>query len=355
MGFGGFHLVEVPRKEAEYLLNTYLDRGGNYIETAAKYGDGVSEKKIAEAVSDRRDEFILATKTRERTSKRALAGLEGSLRNLHTEYVDILFMHEPQTVEEAGQILAPGGAMEAALQAREDGKIRFIGISGHGRPSGMLYAEQNHIFDVLMTGFNYFDRFNYPQIEGELLPLCLRRGTGVLGMKALADGYLHRSTTEAIRYALSLPISSLVLGINSRQYLEEDLTIISRFTHLTDDEREELFRSAPELGTYVCRLCGKCDDVMDLNPMDVFLLEGLYDRQMDSGVVPEPGQYALQERLKHWFGQAAWAREEYGKLKSRVDPEQDYTKLNDCCPYGIDIDRKLRIAHAKLSAGGYIF
>jgi predicted aldo/keto reductase-like oxidoreductase len=355
IGFGGFHLVEVPRKEASYLLNTYLDRGGNYIETAALYGDGNSERKVGEVVSSRRTEFVLATKTRERTREGARQSLERSLRNLRTEHVDILFMHEPQTVEEAKRILAPDGAMEAFQAAKDEGKVRFVGVSGHGRPAGILHSVENYFYDVLMTGFNYFDRFNFPQIEDELLPLCRKKGTGVLGMKALADGYLYRSTKQAIRYTLSLPITSLVLGINRRDYLEEDLGIAEGFEPMSDAEKEELYRTAPELGTYVCRLCGKCRKGDSFDPSQVFVIEGLFDRQMESYETPDPAQYALQERLKHWFDQTEWAKEEYGRLPFTVDHEKDYRSLNKLCPFGIDIDRKLKIAHAKLSGSGFLF
>jgi len=355
IGLGGFHLVEVPRKEASFLLNSYLDRGGNYIETAAMYGDGISEKKIGEAVSSRREEYVLATKTTQRTRQGAIESLECSLRNLKTDHVDIFFMHEPQTVEEASKILAPGGAMEAVEEVKKAGKARFVGVSGHGRPAGILYSIQNHHYDVLMTGFNYYDRFNYPQIEGELLPLCRQKGTGVLGMKALADGYLFNNTEAAIRYTLSLPIASLVLGINNRDYLEKDFEIAERFVPMSDDEREQLSLRAPELGSYVCRLCEKCLDGKGFKPWEIFLLEGLYDRQMDSFHVPDPALYALQERLKFWFDQKEWARREYKKLGRKVDPERDYSKLNALCPFGIDIDRKLKIAHSKLSEKEFIF
>ncbi len=365
VGFGGFHLVETPRAEAAWLLNAYLDAGGNYIETAAQYGDGVSERKIGEAVAGRRGEFVLATKTRERTREGALRSLESSLRNLRTDHVDLLFMHEPQSVEEARRVLAPGGAVEGAEEARRAGKARFVAVSGHGRPAGLLHSARHHPYDALMTGFNYFDRFNYPQIEEELLPLCLSRGIGVLGMKALADGYLHGNPQAAIRYALSLPIACLVLGINRREYLRQDLAIAERFTPLTEAEREELYRGAPELGDYVCRQCGRCrlkggeagaaGGGEGFDPAGIFLLEGLYDRQMTDYRVPAPARYALQERLKHWFAQEDWARAEYAGLPRRVDPARDYRFLNARCPYGIDVDRKLRIAHAKLSGDGYLF
>ena len=129
---------------------------------------------------------------------------------------------------------------------------------------------------------------------------------------------------------------------------------MERFRPLADREKERLYRTAPELGDYVCRLCGKCRNGAGLDPQDIFLLEGLFDRQMDSQRVMQPAAFALQERLKHWFDQTAWAREEYGRLAARVDPEGDYSALNRLCPYGIDIDRKLKIAHAKLTAGAYL-
>jgi predicted aldo/keto reductase-like oxidoreductase len=355
IGFGGFHLIEVPSNEASYLLNTYLDSGGNYIETAAQYGEGLSEKKVGQALSGRREDFVLATKTKARTKEGALESLERSLKNLKTDHVDIFFMHEPQTIDESKQILAPGGAMEAVQVIREAGKASCVGISGHGRPSGLIHAVEHYPYDVLMTGFNYFDHFNFPQIEEELLPLCQERGTSVLGMKALADGYLYRNPVDAIRYALSQPIVSLVLGVNSRSYLEQDLEIARNFSPMTEEEKNTLYASAVELGSYVCRRCGKCRDGFDVNPQEIFLIEGLFDRQMDSLEEVNPPRYALQERLKHWFDQTAWAREEYASLKNKVDPSVDYSSLNTRCPYGIDVDRKLKIAHGKLLPDQYIY
>jgi predicted aldo/keto reductase-like oxidoreductase len=355
IGFGGFHLVEVPGKESSFLLNTYLDRGGNYIETAAQYGEGISEKKIGRALSGRRDDFILATKTKARTRQGALQSLENSLKNLKTDHVDIFFMHEPQTIDESKQILAPGGAMEAVHVIREAGKASWVGISGHGRPSGLIHAVEHYPYDVLMTGFNYFDHFNFPQIEEELLPLCSKKETAVLGMKALADGYLYRNPIDAIRYALSQPIVSLVLGMNSRTYLEQDLEIAEQFTPMTEQEVTALYTSAVELGSYVCRRCGKCRDGAGINPQEIFLIEGLFDRQMDSLEEVHPPHYALQERLKHWFGQTAWARKEYELLENKVDPSADYSPLNARCPYGINVDRKLKIVHAKLYPDRYVY
>jgi hypothetical protein len=148
-------------------------------------------------------------------------------------------------------------------------------------------------------------------------------------------------------------VATVVAGINTEGMLRADLEMASRFTPMTDAEKDEVFRAAPELGDYVCRLCGKCrTDVFD--PQSVFLLEAVFDRQMDDMRVRDPGDYALRERLKQWYGQKDVALRDYAALRPRVDPGHDYSSLSRLCPYGIDVDRKLKIAHEKLSADGYI-
>jgi predicted aldo/keto reductase-like oxidoreductase len=353
LGIGGFHLCEIPTADATVLLNAYLDEGGNYLETAAGYGDGISEIRIGRAVAHRREAFVLATKSGKRDAAGFAAELDRSLANLRTDRVDIAFLHGIQSPAEIDQALAPGGAMEAAAAARQAGKVRFIGVTGHGRPDGLMHALRQHPFDVLMAGFNYLDRFNFPGIERDLVPLARERGTGLLAMKTLADGYLYRSPEPALCYALALPVASVVVGANSLALLKKDIAIARSWTAMNGAEREELFLSAPELGDYVCRLCGRCREE-SFDPQQVFLLEGLFDRQMGDGHVDDAARYALRERLKHWFGQAEMARDEYAALAAKVDPERDYRHLNERCPYGIDVDRKLKLAHGKLSRERYV-
>ncbi len=353
LGMGGFHLVEVPLADATTLLNAYLDEGGNYVETAAGYGDGLSEQKIGRAIGGRRESFVLASKSTGRQAGSLRADLERTLANLGTDHLDILFMHAVQTHDDVEAILAPGGALEAAQAAQQEGKIRFIGITGHGRPDSLLEAIDRFPFAVLMTGFNYLDRFNFPAVERELMPRASAKGVGLLAMKAFADGFLYRSAETALRYALGLPVASVVAGANTMELLHRDLAIVRDFQPLTGPDREEMFRTAPELGDYVCRLCGLCRE-SSFDPEEIFLLEGMFDRQMDDGRVPDAARYALRERLKHWFDQAQKAQQEYAALARKVDPAVDYRGLNIRCPYGIDIDRKLKLAHGKLSAERYI-
>lgn len=223
LGFGGFHLLEVAAREGVALLDRYLDAGGNYIETAASYGNGESELKVGQVIRRRRHDCILATKTLERSKQGCLDSVEKSLKNLQTDHVDLLMMHAVGSMADLDKILGPDGAMDGVLQAKRDGKVRHVGISMHGQPDTLIAALRRYPFDAVMTTVNYFDRFNFPEIEETLLPLAQEKGTAVILMKPLADGFLWRSAAKAFHYAMSQPVSVVVAGINTPGMLEQDL------------------------------------------------------------------------------------------------------------------------------------
>lgn len=350
LGIGGFHLLEISRKEVSGLLNRYLDSGGNYIETSAGYGNGESERKIGEAVCRRRDDFLLATKVDERDKDGAMETLNRSLRNLETDYVDIWFMHAVQTRDDANRILAPGGALEAAETARRQGKVRFVGITGHGQPFGLRHALEKYDFDALMVPVNYYDHFNFPDITETLIPMAQLKKTAVIGMKAFGDGYLWRSPEKALRFVLSLPVALVVAGINTMDLLEKDIALAEAFEPLSHEEVGRLYREAPEYRDYVCRQCPKCDQIKGIPVKRIFELEGWYDRQMWDGRVTNPEDYAMRVRLGPWFRQQQEARSTFYWDGIKLDPSDiNREDLKDFCPYGIDISRKLRIAVAKLT------
>lgn len=350
LGFGGFHLLEIPFKEAEALLNAYLDAGGNYIETAASYGDGESELKIGKAVSNRRNEYILTTKTGERGKEGFLASLDRSLVNLNTDHVDLILMHGVGTMAELDTILESGGAMEGFVEAKRQGKARFVGISMHGQPDVLIAALKKYPFDAVMTTINYYDRFNFPEIENELVPLAQEKGTAIILMKPIADGLLWKSAPLAFQYALSQPVSIVVTGINTTEMLQQDLHYVNEYTPITQKEKEELFRNAPELGDYVCRQCNLCVPCPEGLPIsEIFRYEGYFDRQMANGIVKDAAEYALRDRLRFWFGNSGMAAAKYATVETKADK---CTKCGVCvpkCPYGIDIIRKLEIADYKLA------
>src|SRR5450756_1546360 len=233
LGFGGFHLLEIPLAEAKVLLNSYLDAGGNYIETAFGYGDGESERKIGRSVSHRRDEYTLVTKTGERGRQGCLDSLDRSLENLQTDHVDVLLMHAVGTMEELDALLSPEGAVAGAEQAVREGKARFIGLSMHGQPDVLVEALRRYPFRAVMTTINYYDHFNFPEIEDILLPLAHSRNTAVILMKPVADGLLYRSAEPAFRYAFSQPVSVVVAGINNRAMLAADLAYAESFVPMS--------------------------------------------------------------------------------------------------------------------------
>lgn len=349
LGFGGFHLLEIPVSEAERLLNTYLDAGGNYIETAHGYGDGESERKIGRSIMHRRDEFILVSKIDARDRDGAAKELDQILRDLKTDYLDCLLMHAVASMDELEAILSEGGAYETAMKAKKAGKIRFVGISMHGWPGTLIEALNRDRFDAVMSTINYYDRFNYPEIEGKLLPLAQEKEAGVILMKPLADGFLYRSGEQAFRYAFSRPVSVVVSGINSERMLREDLRFAEQYIPMTKDEEQTLFQQAPELGRYVCRQCGKCTCPEGINIPEVFACEGYYDRQMARGDVDDTAAYALAERLRFWFGNQELGRKRYNDLQIRADACIDCRKCLSQCPYQIDIPQKLHVADYKLA------
>jgi predicted aldo/keto reductase-like oxidoreductase len=349
LGFGGFHLCEIPYKSAEILLNEYLDKGGNYIETAPSYGDGESEIKIGKAVSSRRDEFILATKAHERDYTNCKKGIESSLKNLKTDYVDILLMHAVDSEETLNRILADDGAIKAAEEAKKEGKVKHIGISMHGQPDILIKAIKEYDFEIVMTTINYFDNCNFPSIKNELVPLANKKGIGIILMKPLGDGYLYKNVEKAFQYAFSQDVSVVVAGINNERMLNEDLHYVNTYKKMTLKEEENLLKTAPELGNYVCRQCNKCLPCPEgIEITEIFKLEGMFDRQMTNGDVDNPADYALKERLKQWFRNHERAIEEYKKIDLKFE---NCTKCGVCiekCPYKIDIIKKLKNIDYKL-------
>jgi predicted aldo/keto reductase-like oxidoreductase len=351
LGTGGFHYLEISTADTHAMLNRYLDAGGNYVETAAQYGNGESERKIGPVAAQRRDEFVLATKCHPRDREAAAQTIHLSLQQLQTDHVDILFMHHVQSQAELDAILADDGALRAAEDARAAGKIRFIGMSNHGHPELMIQALERYPLDIIMTGTNYYDRFNFPLIEERLLPMAAERGVGIVGMKGLADGFLWRSAEIALRYAWSLPIGTLALGWNTPEMLEQDLAWAEAFTPMNAEERERLFVEALELGTYVCRLCDKCLPCPEgINIPRLFELEGVYDRQMWDGVVRDPADFALRNRLRFWFEyNDKRARAAYAAVAVKADACTDCGDCEPRCPYKLPIVRKLRHTHYKLT------
>lgn len=246
-GFGALPIQRIPYEQAEALLNRALDGGISYFDTARAYTD--SEEKIGRAIGHRRDAFILATKTHAKTAEGFEKDLETSLRLLNTDHIDVYQFHNPPFVPLPG---SEDGLYDAAVRAREAGKIRFIGISQHSIDRA-FEAVHSGLYDTLQYPFNHLatDR------EVELVKLCREKNVGFVCMKALSGGLV---TNARIPFAYLSQFEGIVpiWGIQQMHELEEILAysenppVLDEATQrLIDDDRREL------VGAF-CRSCGYC-------------------------------------------------------------------------------------------------
>jgi predicted aldo/keto reductase-like oxidoreductase len=350
IGFGGFHLLEVSEDEAERLLDFYLDAGGNFIETAMAYGNGDSERKIGRVMARRRDECFLSTKVYWRDKANAARSINESLENLQTDHVDNLFMHGVSTFEDLDKILSDDGALRAAEEAREAGKVRCIGITSH-LPEVLLKAVQAYHFDAVMEWINYLDFMNFPLIPGEIIPACTAQGTGVVCMKPIADGLLWRSATDSFRWVWSQPeVTSAATGNNTMYQLASNLSLAKHQEPMSDEERNRVRHEAPELANYVCRQCHHCmPNAAGLNIPAIHCLEGYYDRQMMPGPVMDLPDKDIRNGLSNWFGNREWAKARYAEMDRQVPGDVDCSDAEQRCPFHLPITAKLKWVHQKLT------
>ena len=256
IGLGGFHMAKTPdRRESTRIIRTAIDGGITFMDNCWDYHLGESEVRMGEALRDGyRQRVFLMTKLDGQTKEVAAAQLEQSLRRLQTDYIDLVQMHEIIRHEDPERICAPGGAIEALFEARQAGKVRYIGFTGHKHPEIHLkMLRQDVAWDTVQLPLNCFDT-HFSSFEGLVLPVLVERGIGVLGMKPLAGGRLLEpgvvSAEECLRYALSLPTSVVITGCESVEQVEQALHAGRDFTPMSEQERTSLLvRTAPHAGS----------------------------------------------------------------------------------------------------------
>lgn len=244
MGIGG-HTIGTVR-DSDYavrLVQAAVDEGVSFLDNAWCYHHGRSEELMGRALQHGyRDRVFLMTKNHGRDAPTFARQLDESLRRLRTDHVDLLQFHNIAHESDADSIFSRG-AIEAAVEAKQQGKVRFIGFTGHHWPH-LFHRMLDYGFpwDTVEMPTNLLD-FHYRSFINTVLPALRGRGIGVIGMKALSGGHILEtgvSPSEAIGYALSLPISTLVLGIDSMEFLMEDVAIVRRWRPPPDGERERL-------------------------------------------------------------------------------------------------------------------
>jgi len=230
--------------EAEAIIQRAIDLGVNYIDTAAAYGRGVSETYIGKVMKDRRKEVFLASKTNDRTYDGSMRLLERSLKNLQTDHLDLWQNHNVRTQEDLDKMFAKEGSMKAMAKARDEKIVRFLGISGHYSPFVLKKGIEQYPFDSILMALNAADKHNASFIDN-LLPAAVEKGIAIVGMKIPARGRIFKeggltSMEQAMRYVLTLPVSTVIVGISTLKELEEDVRIAENFKPMTAEEMAHL-------------------------------------------------------------------------------------------------------------------
>ncbi|WXB00361.1 aldo/keto reductase [Pendulispora brunnea] len=262
VGIGGFHIGEPSEQEGIRIVRTALDRGINFLDNCWDYNDGKSEERMGKALRDGyRDKAFLMTKLDGRTKQSAQEQLEQSLRRLGTDRIDLVQIHEVIRDSDPDRCFAAGGCVEALVEAKKAGKIRFIGFTGHKHPNihlAMLRAADTHgfAFDTVQMPLNVMDA-HFRSFEHNVLPVLVEKRIGVLGMKSMGSGILLESKTvtpvECLHYAMNLPTSVVITGCDSMGVLEQAISAAISFKPMDKAEVAALLektRAAAAEGKY---------------------------------------------------------------------------------------------------------
>ena len=264
IGLGGWHLglKHVDEKLSVRIVRSAIDRGINFLDNSWDYSDGLSELRMGEALRDgyRQHAFVM-TKIDGRSRKEATKQLDESLQRLRVDHIDLVQHHEVIRFEDPHRIFDDEGANAALVEARTAGKIRYIGFTGHKDPLIHLHTlevarENGFTFDAVQMPLNVMDA-HYRSFEKLVLPELVKLEIGVLGMKSMSNGILLKSKTvtpiECLQYALSLPTSVVITGIDTLEILEQAFEAIESYHPLSVDERDALLaktRAAAATGQF---------------------------------------------------------------------------------------------------------
>jgi predicted aldo/keto reductase-like oxidoreductase len=260
IGVGGFHLgsEKVDEQLSIRIVRTAIDRGINFLDNCWDYNEGASEIRMGKALRDGyRDKVFLMTKIDGRSRKEAERQLDESLRRLQVDHIDLVQHHEVLRYEDPHRIFDEEGANAVLVEARKAGKLRYIGFTGHKDPRIHLYmlevaAKHAFRFDAVQMPLNVMDA-HYRSFEKEVLPELVKQKIGVLGMKSMANRFLLKSNTvtplECLHYALNLPTSVVITGIDSMEILDQAFEAVSTFRPMSDREVASLLAKTLEAAT----------------------------------------------------------------------------------------------------------
>jgi len=318
LGFGGLPLMNISREEASKVIRACLDGGINFADTATGYGD--SEEMLSMALEVDRESFYIATKSMNRSAKGMAKMIDQSLMRMKTDYIDIYQIHAIGSKQELDEVMSPGGAMEALRQAREAGKVRFIGVTGH-QPDVLVDAIGTGEFDTVMAPINVVDR----ESEEKLLPMAKELNIGIMAMKPVCGGTLDNPLL-GIRYSLNSLADIVLCGMKNEAEVESNLQIARNFEPLTEAEEEQLLAEASQMGNQFCRRCGYCQPCpQGINIPRILWLANVHRR-----------------------GDVYWPEAEYAVMKENADYCEKCGECEAICPYELPTMEMLEAAHAEL-------
>ncbi|HEY3446687.1 MAG TPA: aldo/keto reductase [Myxococcales bacterium] len=246
LGLGGAHIgIQKTEQESIGLIRRAVDGGITFLDNCWDYHLGQSELRMGKALRDGyREQAFLMTKIDGRDQKTAAQQIDESLRRLQTDRLDLLQLHEVIRPDDPSRAFGPGGAIEAMVAARKAGKARFLGFTGHKSPDYHLKMletarAQGFRFDTVQMPLNVLDA-HFESFEQKVLPVLVREKIGVLGMKPMGDRFIldakAATAPECLRYALSLPTSVVITGIDSQPILDQALAVGRGFQPFSEEE-----------------------------------------------------------------------------------------------------------------------
>ena len=312
MGFGGIPIQRIDAEGTKVLMHKMVEAGINYIDTARAYT--VSEEYLGYALEGIRDKFIIASKSMSRTKEAMAADIDISLKNLRTDYIDLYQVHNA-TPEQVEQVMAPGGALEALLEAKAAGKIGHIGLTAHSIETFKMALDLDWV-ETFMFPYNIVET----QAE-KLIAECAKRNIGFIDMKPLAGGAIEDATL-ALRYICANDAVTVVIpGMADPREFDQNLAAVNDTTPLTGEEKAAFLEIRNQLGTNFCRRCNYCQPCSaGVNISSCFLFDGYHQR----------------------YGLADWAKGRYDAMPKHASDCIGCGACEDRCPYNLPIREMLK-------------
>ena len=246
LGLGGEGVLRTfgHDREARALINRAIDLGINYFESARAYSG--SEEYYGRALKERRKDIFLASKSHLRDRKGAMSQLQETLRNMRTEYLDLWQVHDVREMDDVRELFGPGGAIEAFAEAKEKGLVRYVGVTGHHDPEILIKCIGMFDFDTVLLPVNPAEPF-YKSFPDRVIPVAQKKKMGIVGMKVYFRGFASKipwyETMEPfLQFALSHPVTTVVIGCDSVEQLEENVKFAARFKPMEEKQMETLIK-----------------------------------------------------------------------------------------------------------------